>query len=215
MARYTGPVCRLCRRERTKLFLKGERCYSLKCPVSEAVTDRHSRAYPPGEHGRDRMRQGSEYLSQLREKQKARRIYGVLEKQFRNTYAEAARQPGITGENLLRLLELRLDNVAFRATWGASRSQARQLVRHGHVHVNGKRVTIPSYRVRVGDVIAMKPSSKELYVVRRNLDTIDRPLPLWLASGEGRTQVSVTSLPERDHIDEPVRESLIVELYSK
>jgi small subunit ribosomal protein S4 len=215
MARYTGPVCRLCRRERTKLFLKGERCYSLKCPVSEAVTDRHSRAYPPGEHGRDRMRQGSEYLSQLREKQKARRIYGVLEKQFRNVYAEAARQPGITGENLLRLLELRLDNVAFRATWGASRSQARQLVRHGHVHVNGKRVTIPSYRVRVGDVVSMKPSSKELYVVRRNLDTIDRPLPLWLGSGDGRTQVTVNSLPEREHIDEPLRESLIVELYSK
>ena len=118
MARYTGPVCRLCRRERTKLFLKGERCYSLKCPVSEAVTDRHSRAYPPGEHGRDRMRQGSEYLSQLREKQKARRIYGVLEKQFRNMYEEANRQPGITGENLLRMLELRLDNVAFRGGLG-------------------------------------------------------------------------------------------------
>jgi small subunit ribosomal protein S4 len=215
MARYTGPVCRLCRRERTKLFLKGERCYSLKCPVSEAVTDRHSRAYPPGEHGRDRMRQGSEYLSQLREKQKARRIYGVLERQFRNVYAEAARQPGITGENLLRLLELRLDNVAFRATWGASRSQARQLVRHGHVNVNGRRVTIPSYRVRVGDVVSTKPSSKELYVVRRNLDTIDRPLPLWLGAGEGRTQVTVNSLPEREHIDEPLRESLIVELYSK
>ncbi|HYA68483.1 MAG TPA: 30S ribosomal protein S4 [Acidimicrobiales bacterium] len=215
MARYTGPVCRLCRRERTKLFLKGERCYSLKCPVSEAASDRHSRAYPPGEHGRDRMRQGSEYLNQLREKQKARRIYGLLEKQFRNVYAEAARQPGITGENLLRLLELRLDNVAFRATWGASRSQARQLVRHGHVHVNGKRVTIPSYRVRVGDVVSMKPSSRELYVVRRNLDTIDRPLPLWLSAGEGRTQVTVNVLPERQHIDEPVRESLIVELYSK
>ena len=150
MARYTGPVCRLCRRERTKLFLKGERCYSLKCPVSEAVTDRHSRAYPPGEHGRDRMRQGSEYLAQLREKQKARRIYGILEKQFRNMYEEANRQPGITGENLLRNLELRLDNVVFRAGWGASRRQSRQFVRHGHVTVNGKRVTIPSYRVRTG-----------------------------------------------------------------
>src|ERR1035441_8484801 len=119
MARYTGPVCRLCRRERTKLFLKGERCYSLKCPVSEAVTDRHSRAYPPGEHGRDRMRQGSEYLTQLREKQKARRIYGLLEKQFRNLYEEANRESGITGENLLRMLEMRLDNVVFRAGWGA------------------------------------------------------------------------------------------------
>jgi small subunit ribosomal protein S4 len=215
MARYTGPVCRLCRRERTKLFLKGERCYSLKCPVSEAVTDRHSRAYPPGEHGRDRMRQGSEYLSQLREKQKARRIYGVLEKQFRNLYEEANRQPGITGENLLRMLELRLDNVAFRAAWGASRAQARQLVRHGHVLVNGKRVTIPSYRVRVDDVVSLKPSSREMYIVRRNLDTLDRALPLWLDASEGRHQVRVAALPERQQIDEAVRESLIVELYSK
>ena len=214
MARYTGPVCRLCRRERTKLFLKGERCYSLKCPVSEAVTDRHSRAYPPGEHGRDRMRQGSEYLSQLREKQKARRIYGVLEKQFRNMYEEANRQPGITGENLLRMLELRLDNVAFRARAGR-RAQARQLVRHGHVLVNGNAVTIPSYRVRVDDVVSLKPGSRELYVVRRNLDTLDRQLPLWLDAGDGRNQVRVASLPERQQIDESVRESLIVELYSK
>ena len=160
MARYTGPVCRLCRRERTKLFLKGERCYSLKCPVSEAVTDRHSRAYPPGEHGRDRMRQGSEYLAQLREKQKARRIYGILEKQFRNMYEEATRQGGITGENLLRNLELRLDNVVFRAGWGASRRQARQFVRHGHVTVNGKRVTIPSYRVRKGDKVVLREATR-------------------------------------------------------
>jgi small subunit ribosomal protein S4 len=215
MARYTGPVCRLCRRERTKLFLKGERCFSLKCPVSEAVTDRHSRAYPPGEHGRDRMRQGSEYLAQLREKQKARRIYGVLEKQFRNLYEEANRSPGITGENLLRMLELRLDNVAFRAGWGASRSQARQLVRHGHVTVNGKRVTIPSYRVRVEDVVALAQKSRELFVVRRNLDTLDRQVPIWLETGDGRNQVRVSSLPERTQIDETVRESLIVELYSK
>ncbi len=215
MARYTGPVCRLCRRERTKLFLKGERCYSLKCPVSEAVTDRHSRAYPPGEHGRDRMRQGSEYLAQLREKQKARRIYGLLERQFRNVYGEATRQSGVTGENLLRLLELRLDNVTFRATWGASRAQARQLVRHGHVLVNGKRVTIPSYRVRQDDVVSLKPSARELYFVRRNLDTLDRQLPLWLEAGENRHEVRVASLPQREHIDEPIRESLIVELYSK
>jgi small subunit ribosomal protein S4 len=215
MARYIGPVCRLCRRERTKLFLKGERCMSMKCPVSEAVTDRHSRAYPPGEHGRDRMRQGSEYLAQLREKQKARRIYGVLERQFRTLYAEADRQPGITGENLLRLLELRLDNIAFRAVWGASRSQARQLVRHGHVQVNGKRVTIPSYRARVGDVVSLVPKARELYVVRRNLDTIDRQLPPWLDAGADRTQVTVAALPRREHIDEPVREQLIVEYYSK
>jgi len=215
MARYTGPVCRLCRRERTKLFLKGERCYSLKCPVSEAVTDRHSRAYPPGEHGRDRMRQGSEYLTQLREKQKARRIYGVLEKQFRNLYEEANRQPGITGENLLRMLELRLDNVAFRAGWGASRSQARQFVRHGHVLVNGKRVTIPSYRVRKGDVVSLKVASREIFHVRRNMDTLDRQVPAWLEGGDSGFAVKVLDPPLREHIDEPVQEQLIVEFYSK
>jgi small subunit ribosomal protein S4 len=215
MARYTGPVCRLCRRERTKLFLKGERCYSMKCPVSEAVTDRHSRAYPPGEHGRDRMRQGSEYLGQLREKQKARRIYGLLEKQFHNLYVEASRAPGITGENLLRMLELRLDNVAFRAGWGASRSQARQFVRHGHVLVNGKRVTIPSYRLRQGDTVTLKPSSREIFHVQRNMDTLDRPLPPWLETVGDRFAVKVFSLPLREHIDEPVQEQLIVELYSK
>ncbi len=195
MARYTGPVCRLCRRERTKLFLKGERCYSMKCPVSEAVTDRHSRAYPPGEHGRDRMRQGSEYLGQLREKQKARRIYGLLERQFHNLYVEASKAPGITGENLLRMLELRLDNVTFRAGWGASRAQARQFVRHGHVLVNGKRVTIPSYRVREGDVISLKPSSRELFHVRRNMDTLDRQLPPWLETVGDKFEVRVFSLP--------------------
>ena len=214
MARYTGPVCRLCRRERTKLFLKGERCFSLKCPVSEAVTDRHSRAYPPGEHGRDRMRQGSEYLAQLREKQKARRIYGVFEVQFRNLYEEASRLPGITGENLLRFLEMRLDNVAFRAGWGASRAQARQLVRHGHVLVNGKRVTIPSYRVRKGDSVTLKDSSREIFVVRRNMDTLDRQRPPWLEAGDGGFRVEVLNPPLRDHIDEPVQEQLIVEYYS-
>jgi len=215
MARYTGPVCRLCRRERTKLFLKGERCYSLKCPVSEAVTDRHSRAYPPGEHGRDRMRQGSEYLTQLREKQKARRIYGLLEKQFRNLYEEANRQPGITGENLLRMLELRLDNVAFRAGWGASRRQARQFVRHGHVLVNGKRVTIPSYRVSKGETVTLKGKSREMFYVRRNMDTLDRQTPPWLETGDGGFAVEVMNPPLREHIDEPLQEQLIVELYSK
>ncbi len=215
MARYTGPVCRLCRRERTKLFLKGERCFSLKCPVSEAVTDRHSRAYPPGEHGRDRMRQGSEYLAQLREKQKARRIYGIFEKQFRNLYEEADRLPGITGENLLRMLEMRLDNVAFRAGWGASRAQARQFVRHGHVQVNGKRVTIPSYRVKKGDRVTLKQSSREIFVVRRNMDTLDRQRPAWLQTGDAGFSVEVLNPPLRDHIDEPVQEQLIVEYYSK
>ena len=208
MARYTGPVCRLCRREKMKLFLKGPKCDSMKCPIER-------RPYPPGEHGGDRMRQGSEYLVQLREKQKARRIYGVLEQQFRNLYEEANRQQGITGENLLRMLELRLDNVAFRAGWGASRSQARQFVRHGHVMVNGKRVTIPSYRVRQGDVVTLKEKSRTMIVVRHNLDTLDRQLPPWLDGGAEGFSVTVRDLPLREHIDVPVHEQLIVELYSK
>src|SRR6516225_207891 len=209
MARYTGPVCRLCRREKMKLFLKGPKCDSMKCSIE-------NRPYPPGEHGRDRMRQGSEYLTQLREKQKARRIYGVLEKQFRNLYDEATRQPGITGENLLRMLEMRVDNVAFRAGWGASRAQARQLVRHGHVLVNGRRVTIPSYRVRKGDAVSLKTRSRNLITVRHNMDTLDRQVPQWLeaTTGDG-AELTVRDLPLREHIDVPVRESLIVELYSK
>jgi small subunit ribosomal protein S4 len=215
MARYTGPVCRLCRRERTKLFLKGERCYTLKCPVSDQAQERTMRAYPPGEHGRDRMRQGSEYLSQLREKQKARRIYGLLEKQFRNLYEEANRRPGITGETLLQMLETRLDNVVYRAAWGASRSASRQLVRHGHVLVNGKRVTIPSYRVRKGEVITLKAPTRENFHVVRNRDVLDRQLVPWLESGENGFQVTVLSLPIREQITEPVNEQLIVELYSK
>jgi small subunit ribosomal protein S4 len=208
MARYTGPVCRLCRREKMKLFLKGPKCDSMKCPIER-------RPYPPGEHGRDRTRQGSEYLVQLREKQKARRIYGLLEKQFANLYKEASRQSGITGENLLRMLELRLDNVSFRIGWGSSRAQARQLVRHGHVLVNGKRVTIPSYRLRRGDVVSLKGKSRELIAVRHNMDTLDRAVPPWLESGEEGFAVTIRELPLRDHIDVPVREQLIVELYSK
>jgi small subunit ribosomal protein S4 len=191
-----------------KLFLKGPKCDSMKCPIE-------NRPYPPGEHGRDRMRQGSEYLTQLREKQKARRIYGVLEKQFRTLYEEATRQPGITGENLLRMLELRIDNVAFRAGWGSSRAQSRQLVRHGHVLVNGKRATIPSYRVRKGDVVALARRSQSLIVIRHNLDTLDRQVPPWLEVGAEGLEVTVRDVPVREHIDVPVRESLIVELYSK
>jgi len=191
-----------------KLFLKGPKCDSMKCPIER-------RPYPPGEHGRDRMRQGSEYLTQLREKQKARRIYGVLEKQFHNLYQEANGQPGITGENLLRMLELRVDNVVYRAGWGASRAQARQLVRHGHVLVNGTRVTIPSYRVRKGDTISLKEKSRNMIVVRHNLDTLDRQVPPWLESSAEGAAVTVRDLPLREHIDVPVRESLIVELYSK
>jgi small subunit ribosomal protein S4 len=207
MARYTGPVCRLCRREKQKLWLKGAKCDSTKCPIEQ-------RPYPPGEHGRGRVKE-SEYMLQLREKQKARRIYGVLEKQFRNLFEEADRQTGVTGENLLRMLELRLDNVAFRAGWGASRSQSRQLVRHGHVAVNGKRVTIPSYQVKRGDVVSLRAKGKEMIVVQHNLDTLDRNLVAWLEKGEDGKAVTVRDLPLREHVDAPVRESLIVELYNK
>jgi small subunit ribosomal protein S4 len=191
-----------------KLFLKGPKCDSMKCPIER-------RPYPPGEHGRDRMRQGSEYLAQLREKQKARRIYGVLEKQFANMYKEATRQQGITGENLLRMLELRLDNLVYRGGWASSRSQARQFVRHGHINVNGRRVTIPSYRVRKGDVIALRPKARNLIVIRHNIDTLDRSVPPWLETGEEGAAVTVRDVPLREHIDVPVREQLIVELYSK
>jgi small subunit ribosomal protein S4 len=208
MARYTGPVCRLCRRERMKLYLKGTKCDSMKCPIER-------RPYPPGDHGRSRRQQGSEYLTQLREKQKARRIYGLMEKQFSNLYKEATRQQGVTGENLLRLLETRLDNVAFRAGWGASRSQARQFVRHGHVQVNGRRVTIPSYQVRKGDVVSLSDKARAFIAVRSNIDTLDRQTPQWLEVGDGGQQVTVRDLPLRAHIDVPVREQLIVELYSK
>jgi small subunit ribosomal protein S4 len=191
-----------------KLFLKGTKCDSMKCPIER-------RPYPPGEAGRARQRQGSEYLLQLREKQKARRIYGLMEKQFRRIYAEANRRPGVTGENLLQMLELRLDNVAFRAGWGASRAQARQFVRHGHVAVNGKRVTIPSYQVRKGDVVTIRDKARSMIVVRHNLDTLDRQMPPWLESADNGWQVTVRDLPQRDAIDVPVREQLIVELYSK
>jgi small subunit ribosomal protein S4 len=208
MARYTGPVCRLCRRERMKLYLKGTKCDSMKCPIER-------RPYPPGDHGRSRRQQGSEYLTQLREKQKARRIYGLMEKQFSNLYKEANRQQGVTGENLLRLLETRLDNVAFRAGWGASRAQGRQLVRHGHVKVNGRRVTIPSYQVRKGDVVTLSDKARAFIVIRQNIDTLDRQMPPWLEGGENGYQVTIRDLPLRAHIDVPVREQLIVELYSK
>ncbi len=208
MARYTGPVCRLCRREKMKLFLKGPKCDSMKCPIER-------RPYPPGVHGRDGHMRTKEYELQLREKQKARRVYGLLEKQFRNLYEEANRADGVTGEVLLRYLELRLDNIAFRAGWGASRAQARQLVRHGHVQVNGKRVTIPSFRARKGDVVTLKERARGFIVVRHNLDTLDRQLPPWLDGGGEGFEVTVRDLPLREQIDVPVHEQLIVELYSK
>ena len=208
MARYTGPVCRLCRREKMKLFLKGPKCDSMKCPIER-------RPYPPGVHGRDGHMRTKEYELQLREKQKARRVYGLLEKQFRNLYEEANRAEGVTGETLLRYLELRLDNVAYRAGWGASRAQARQLVRHGHVLVNGKRVTIPSYRVRKGEVVTLKDKARAFIIVRHNLDTLDRQLPPWLDGGGEGFEVTIRELPLREQIDVPVHEQLIVELYSK
>jgi small subunit ribosomal protein S4 len=207
MARYTEAVCRLCRRERMKLFLKGPKCDTMKCPIER-------KPYPPGEHGRGRIRE-SEYMLQLREKQKARRIYGVLERQFRNLYAEANRQAGITGETLLRMLELRLDNVVYRANFAASRNQARQFVRHGHVLVNGKRMSIPSAQVKRGDVIEIAPKAKNFIVIRHNADTIDRAVPMWLETTAGELKVTVRDLPLREQIDVPVREQLIVELYSK
>ena len=207
MARHTGAVCRLCRRERMKLFLKGAKCDTMKCPVER-------KPYPPGQHGRGRIRE-SEYLLQLREKQKARRIYGLLERQFRNLYAKATKGSGITGENLLRMLECRLDNVVFRANFASSRSQARQLVRHGHVLVNGKRVTIPAYEVRKEDVVEMHQKARSNIVLRHNLDTLDRAVPAWLDVAPSDFKITVRELPLREQIDVPVREQLIVELYSK
>jgi small subunit ribosomal protein S4 len=207
MARYTGAVCRLCRRERMKLFLKGTKCETMRCPIER-------RPYPPGQHGRGRVRD-SEYLLQLREKQKARRIYGLLEKQFKLTYEKAGKMPGITGENLLRLLELRLDNVVARTAFASSRNQARQFVRHGHVLVNGKRVTIPSYTVRKDDVISLGEKAKKMIVIRHNIDTLDRTVPAWLDVNAGEFKATVRDLPLREQIDIPVREQLIVELYSK
>ncbi|PIE34691.1 MAG: 30S ribosomal protein S4 [Ilumatobacter coccineus] len=205
MARYTGPKVRLTRRLSTNIFEneKGRR-----------ALDR--RPYPPGAHGRSRRRNaGSEYLGQLQEKQKAKYIYGVLEKQFRKTYDEANRLQGPTGENLLRLLEIRLDNVVYRAGWASTRPQARQFVNHGLIKVNGSRVDIPSFRVRKGDVVTLSDKAKKMIVIEHNMDVLDRSLVGWLESGEGGTEVTVRDLPQRDHIDVPVRESLIVELYSK
>ena len=208
MAReLTGAVCRFCRRERMKLFLKGTKCDTMRCPVER-------RPYPPGQHGRGRIRE-SEYLFQLREKQKARRIYGLLEKQFRNLYAKANKMPGITGENLLRLLELRIDNAVYRAGFASSRNQARQFVRHGHVAVNGKRVTIPSYTLRKGDVLSVRDKAQKMIVIRHNVDTLDRAAPQWLDLNSNEFTATVRDLPLREQIDVPVREQLIVELYSK
>jgi small subunit ribosomal protein S4 len=208
MARYTGPDCKLCRRERQKLYLKGKRCESPKCAIER-------RPYPPGEHGRARVKE-SEYLMQLREKQKARRIYGVLERQFRTYYQSAANQEGITGENLLRLLETRLDNAVYRAGFATSRDQARQLVRHRHFQVNGRVVSIPSYRVRAGDVVDVREGSRNLLTVQDAIQASEgRVIPAWLDVDPGGLRITVSDLPSRPMIDTPVQEQLIVELYSK
>jgi small subunit ribosomal protein S4 len=208
MARDTGPDCRRCRREKMKLFLKGSKCESPKCPIE-------IRPYPPGEHGRGRTKD-SEYLLQLREKQKARRVYGVLEKQFRGYYEEANRKTGKTGEVLLQILESRLDNVVYRAGFAPSRDAARQLVRHGHFLVNGRKVDIPSYRVGGGDIVDVREKSRELtpFVIARELAG-SRPVPAWLEVLTNRMRILVHSLPARQVIDTPVQEQLIVELYSK
>jgi small subunit ribosomal protein S4 len=206
MARDTSPQCKQCRREGMKLFLKGERCLTDKCGVER-------RAYPPGDHGRGRMKQ-SEYRLQLREKQKARRFYGVLEGQFRTYYDKASRQPGVTGENLLRLLETRLDNVLVRLGFAASRRQARQLVRHGHWSINGRRVDIPSYQVRPGEVIAVKSGTGAETVIRDATELISS-VPAWLEADHDSLTAKVLRLPDRDEIVTPVQEQLIIELYSK
>ena len=206
MARDTGPQCKQCRREGQKLFLKGERCLTDKCGVER-------RNYPPGDHGRGRQKQ-SEYRVQLREKQKARRFYQVLEKQFRNYYKKASRQPGVTGENLLRLLERRLDNVLVRLGFAGSRRQARQLIGHGHFLVNGRRVNVPSFQVKPGDVISVKENSRAAEVIRGATE-VTATVPAWLQADYDSLVANVLRLPERDEISAPVQEQLIVELYSK
>ncbi|MGQ9823530.1 MAG: 30S ribosomal protein S4 [Desulfotomaculales bacterium] len=208
MARYTGSTCRLCRREGAKLFLKGDRCYSPKCAIER-------RSYAPGIHGQNRKKL-SEYGIQLREKQKARRIYGVLETQFRNYFARAERMKGITGENLLQLLERRLDNVVYRLGLASSRAEARQLVKHGHFRVNGRKTTIPSCLLRAGDVVEVAEKSKESPKFAELLErAAEQTPPPWLEYDKERTAGRVLALPTREQIDVPVQEHLIVELYSK
>jgi small subunit ribosomal protein S4 len=208
MARYTGADCKRCRREKMKLFLKGAKCESPKCPIE-------IRPYPPGEHGRGRQKD-SEYLLQLREKQKARRIYGVLEKQFRSYYEQANRRTGKTGDNLLQMLERRLDNVVYRAGFAHSRDMARQLVKHGHFTVNGRKVDIPSYLISENDIVEVRESSRELtpFVIAR-AEAGSRPVPAWLEVIANQLRILVHALPSRQVIDTPVQEQLIVELYSK
>ena len=209
MARYTGPVCRLCRREGLKLYLKGERCYTDKCALDR-------RSYPPGQHGQYSRRKPSEYGLQLREKQKARRIYGVLERQFRNYFVKAARQKGITGENLIQFLERRLDNVVYRLGFAASRAEARQLVTHNHFTLNGHKANIPSILVKEGDLIQVKEkslNSPKFIELKENL--AHKTPPEWLDVDKENMTGRVVALPEKEHLDFPLEEHLIVELYSR
>jgi len=211
MARYRGPVCKLCRREGQKLFLKGERCFTPKCAMER-------RPYPAGVHGKRRQfrRRVSEYGTQLREKQKAKRIYGVFERQFRRYFEEAERRPGLTGLNLLKMLETRLDNVVYRLGLASSRAQARQLVRHGHFSVNGRKTNIPSYLVRPGDEIAVRERSKEMAYFRDVVQRLgERPLPEWLSLDEETLSGRVLAFPSRDDVEIPLSEQLIVGYYSR
>ena len=208
MARNTDPSCKQCRREGDKLFLKGERCESDKCAMER-------RPYPPGEHGRGRIKE-TEYLLQLREKQKAKRIYGIFERQFRRYYDKASRQKGITGENLLLLLESRLDSTVFRGGFASSRKDARQLVRHGHIKVNGRKVNIPSFNVKEGDVVELKEKSKDIVRVLQAIKFAEgRKIVPWLKVDFEKRRIEVVAQPDRENIEVPVKESLIVELYSK
>ena len=209
MARYIGPVCRLCRREGMKLFLKGERCYTEKCAIEK-------RNFAPGQHGKTRKAKLAGYGIQLREKQKVKRIYGVLEDQFRQYFEQAERMRGITGETLLQLLERRLDNVAYRLGLATSRPQARQLVRHGHLTVNGRKVNIPSFSVKPGDVVALRASSQMVPAVVHALEEVKgRGVPEWLSFDPNAFAAKISSIPTREQINLPVQEQLIVELYSK
>lgn len=208
MARYTDSVCRMCRREGTKLFLKGEKCFSQKCAVVRRPT-------PPGQHGQARQRKASEYGLQLREKQKARRAYGLMEGQFKRTFVRATGMKGITGENLLQLLELRLDNVVYRSGLASSRAQARQFVCHGLMTVNGKKVDIPSFSTKVGDVIAVRTKSRDIEHFKVVKEGVSRVVPKWLTTDAANLATTVSSLPVRDDLDLTLQENMIVEFYSR
>jgi small subunit ribosomal protein S4 len=209
MARYRGPVCRLCRREGEKLFLKGERCHSERCAVER-------RAYAPGEHGRDRRIRITPYGLQLREKQKARRIYGIMERQFHNYFTRAARLPGVTGENLLQILEARLDNLVYRLGFAPSRPSARQLVLHGHFAVNGRKVTVPSFWVRPGDVISVREKSRNIPLIQGAIENRGaRAMPDWLEANTKTLKGRFLRVPSREAIPITIQENMIVELYSK